>query len=123
MTHAFRNYDAWKTASPDDEYPDPPTTEPEPEEEPAMLRYNQLHSYLLDAMDDFKIACELNGQENGQITITLKFDKYDEPAIKYTVAKRYESGPIGNELGATLDEFFRREGWNIANNTKLLTSE
>ncbi len=84
-------------------------------------KYNQLHQYLLSAMDDFKSMCERNDLNSGQVSIYLHFDRYEQPVIKYTVAERYDSGPNGNELGAVMEEFFRRKGWDLANNIKLLT--
>ncbi len=84
-------------------------------------KYNQLHQYLLSAMGDFKSMCERNDLNSGQVSIHLNFDRYEQPVIKYTVAERYDSGPSGNELGAVMEEFFRRKGWDLANNIKLLT--
>ncbi len=85
-------------------------------------KYAQLHQYLLSAMDDFKSMCERNNERDGQISINLRFDRYDEAGeIKYTVSEKYGSGPSGNELGPVMEEFFRRKGWDTANNTKLIT--
>jgi hypothetical protein len=85
--------------------------------------YAQLHQYLISALADLKEVAARNDIDCGSINIRASFDYDGELEIKYTVSKKYRDGPTGNSLEPVLEEFFRREGWELANNVKLLTSD
>jgi len=83
-----------------------------------MNKYAQLHEYLRAALDDLR--GRIPDGDRARITIQAVIDYEGEYEIKYSVSKPYDSGPTGNTLGPVMDEYFRRNGWDLANNTKLL---
>lgn len=84
-------------------------------------KYNQLHTYLLSALDDITTHLATAGIDRFTLEITCERDRDETPTIKYRLRERYESGPTGNHLGPVIEEMLRRYGWEVANNTKLIS--
>lgn len=90
-----------------------------------MQQFTALQNVVRKMADEvhahFKSA---DTDSNMLVNIEVTNGRHEELEIKYTVnAGRYGGNPVtGNELAPALKEFFRRKGWDLQHNVKLISS-
>lgn len=91
----------------------------------TMREFTKLHIAMQAAAEEIRQSFSDAGLDSMLVQVTVTHSElYNEHEIKYTVAKgKYEgNGVTGNELAPAVTEYLRRNGWDISNNTKLITA-